>query len=151
MSREVLEKEALVRMETLGLDKYVIEDFNKEKVVHYSERIAVLLPDEDKGDVLNAALLDKLDREMEEAVRMFEEAGNGHKLVYHVILSYTDFGKLFNLFYVDDNDIGNWKEENKQLEHGMSYVYVVNITYPNCSEFGTIGIENIDGAIIRKI
>ncbi|TYV30996.1 hypothetical protein [Listeria monocytogenes] len=151
MSREVLKKEALVRMKILGIYKQVIDDFDKENIVHYSERLLVLLPDKDKDDVLNAAWLNKLDGEMEEVVKMFEEVGNSNKLVYHVIVSYTEFGKLFNLFYVDGNAVGNWREENKQLGHGMSFVYVVNMTYPNCSEFGIIGIESIDGGLIRKI
>ncbi|EAC7083974.1 hypothetical protein AF306_15460 [Listeria monocytogenes] len=151
MSREVLKKEALARMEILKLHKHVIDDFDKENIVHYSERFIVMLPEEDKNDVINAALLNKLDGEMKEVVKMFEEVGNGDKLVYHLIISYTEFGKLFNLFYVDGNAVGNWREENKQLGHGMSFVYVVNMTYPNCSEFGIIGIESIDGGLIRKI
>ncbi|EAD8646805.1 hypothetical protein AF450_14550 [Listeria monocytogenes] len=150
MSRELLKKEALARMEILKLHKNAISAFRKHDKLLYSKIGRICFPHA-PGNILKVAGLYDTTLEMDEAVRIFEEKGDGWRLVYHVVHSSTEFGELFNFLYVEGNYQEEWKEDNRLLEHGMTFSYVVNNTFPDCSEFGTIGVENLSGGLIRKI
>lgn len=87
-------------------------------------------------------------KEMEERsmVRKFEEDSNG--LVYHVIKTQMNFGLMYSFLYVSEH-IEEWEMDMEDLGYNQTLAYVVNTTMPDCSEFGTIGIEPSIGGLKR--
>ena len=86
------------------------------------------------------------DPRYEKAVHDFERKYK--YLVFHAIESDTPLGQMLSLLYVS-NKKKNWEEERLYDDYIASYT--VNLTHPDCSEFGDIvvsGFEN-SGALIR--
>ncbi len=79
-------------------------------------------------------------------IRKFEEESNG--LVYHVIKTQMNFGLMYSFLYVSEY-IEEWKMDMEDLGDNQTLAYVVNTTMPDCSEFGTIGIEPSIGGLKR--
>lgn len=124
-------KEALVRMNKLNLYENVIREFEEEGVINLSE---------------NGGILFWLDEEEEKIVRDFEE--QYESIVYHVIKNNTEFGMLLSLLYVSKYK-EEWEDDNTMLDEGMSMVYVKNLDFEDFSEFGTIGIKQRIGGLVR--
>ncbi len=82
----------------------------------------------------------------EYAISEFEEKHN--VTVYHVIYTNTSFGKLLNYMYVSNNQ-DEWELDIDDIKQGYALVYVNNLSDDNCSEFGSIGIKNVFGGLIR--
>lgn len=76
----------------------------------------------------------------------FEKENNG--LVYHVIKSHTTIGLMYSLLYVSEYE-EEWEMDMEDLGTGHALAYVVNKDMPDCSEFGTIGIEPSIGGLRR--
>ena len=76
----------------------------------------------------------------------FEEEYNA--VVYHVIHSHTNFGELLSLLYVSEHE-EEWEYDREDLEEGIAVAYVENLTYWDCSEMGSIGIEPRNGGLAR--
>lgn len=73
-----------------------------------------------------------------EQIGAFEEKYKA--LVYHIIESRTEFGYLYNMFYVtSEQEV--WKEDKEDLKEGYACVYVYNEDCPDCSEIGTISFK----------
>lgn len=123
--------EAIKRMEALNLHPNVIDDF-KEGVVNCSE--------------YGMGILYWLDEERKALVKQFETEHNA--LVYHCIFDRTGFGDCLSMLYVSDYE-DEWELDNDDLREGYPLAYVYNMTDPLCSEFGSIGIEPINGGIRR--
>ena len=87
-----------------------------------------------------------IDEEDKKRVQEFEEKYNA--VVYSIIESYTEFGKLQTLFYVTNN-VNEWELDIEDLQNGLSFCYVYNLDDPMCSEFGSIGFRNVFGGLIR--
>lgn len=83
---------------------------------------------------------------MEQPIKEFEEESNG--LVYHVIKTQMNFGLMYSFLYVSEY-IEEWKMDMEDLGDNQTLAYVVNTTMPDCSEFGTIGIEPSIGGLKR--
>lgn len=79
-------------------------------------------------------------------IRKFEEKNNG--LVYHVIKTQMNFGLMYSFLYVSEH-IEEWQMDMEDLGDNQTLAYVVNTTMPDCSEFGTIGIEPSIGGLKR--
>lgn len=71
-------------------------------------------------------------------VRCFEEDENA--VVYHVIFSKTEIGYLESYLFVSKYE-KEWEDDFKDIEKNQGLAYVRNINYPDCSEFGYIGVE----------
>ncbi|WP_088271957.1 hypothetical protein [Enterococcus wangshanyuanii] len=69
-------------------------------------------------------------------------------MVYHVIETNTEFGLVNDLLYVSNNT-DQWEMEQEDLSYKTPCVYCVNTTYPDYSEFGSIGIQSSGGGLIR--
>lgn len=69
--------------------------------------------------------------------------------VYMVVRSVTEFGELYDCIYVgrDDED---WVIDAALLEDSVTMSYCINVTIPEFSEFGTIGLGNKDGGMYRN-
>ena len=81
------------------------------------------------------------------AIREFEAKHNA--LVYMVIRSYTEFGKLDSYLFVgDEPEI--WDAEQIDLKHHEALAYVRNTDCPDMSELGYIGFERTIAAGFRR-
>ena len=125
--------EAIRRMKLIKILPNVIEEFEKDNVVNYSEFEGVLYWLSNKP-------------EWEEFVKAFEEKHNA--LVYHAELSYMEFGTCLSLFFVG-NYKEEWERDYNDLKDGYAFVYVWNMDDNFCSEFGTIGFKAVNGGVKR--
>lgn len=69
---------------------------------------------------------------------------------YHVIRNNTNMGVMYSILYVT-KERTEWEMDNDDLKAGCAFAYVYNNTYPDLSEFGTIGVESSVGGILRII
>lgn len=128
-----MKKEAIERMHIIGLLPSIIEEFEKDNILYYSELFGILYWVSNKP-------------EWENHIRELEKKYN--ILVYHAEYSNFEFGRCLTLFIVDNNK-KNWNYERKHLKDGISYCYVWNMDDPWCSEFGSIGFMSLNGGIKR--
>lgn len=130
--KEIKKAEAINRMKTLDIFNETIKQFEKEDLVSCSE------------PPLGANYW--LDEEQQKLVKAFEEENNA--LVYFVVRSYTEFGKMDAFLYVSDYE-EEWEMDNEDIKEGYVLSYVYNFDVPDFSEFGSIGVVNRFGGLIR--
>ena len=130
VSIEIKKEEAIKRMKALGIISQTIQQF-KSGMVSYSEPTGANY---------------WLDDEQKAIVKAFEEEHNA--LVYFVIRSYTNFGKMDSILYVSDYD-EEWEMDNADIKDGYAMAYVHNYDMLDCSEFGSIGIQERIGGLVR--
>ena len=133
MNRAEMKAEAVKRMRLIGIFPQTVKQFEKEDLV--SESVAP------------CGACYWLNDEQMKRVQQFEEKNNA--LVYHVIHGRTNFGELENYLYVSHYP-EEWGADRDLLKHGETIAYVDNLTYPDCSEFGTIGIQTTVAAGLRR-
>ncbi len=135
---EKMKAEALKRLKTLGVMPEVIKAFKKDGVVYYSERANRMFP---------AVLyfLSNEDKYMELKKKFEEKTGD---LVYHAILTHTEFGDCLDFLYVSKHE-EEWEMDNEDLSDGYVLVYSNNLSAPDCSEFGSIAVRSIMGGLER--
>ena len=143
MTRQKQKQEALKRMKLLKLHSNVINEFKKEDVVYYSERQNAIF-DGILYWVSNNPQFKKVIQEFE------EEYG---AMVYHAQLTYFNgFGQCLSLLYVSKNE-QEWEMDLNDLttpdKTKNVCAYVANVSCPEYSEFGYIGIESRNGGISR--
>lgn len=80
-------------------------------------------------------------------IREFEEQSNG--LVYLVVRSYTEMGRMDCYLFVSDYR-EEWELEKEDLKNGAPLCYVYNRDVPYFSEYGCIGIERTPAAGLRR-
>lgn len=140
--REEQRREARARVETLvamGLHESVLADFDEGRV-HYSERTTF-------GELTFGALFwVSGDDAIAEAVRGFEAENDA--LAYHVTHERTDFGELLDVYYVSCHE-DEWGLDRDDLRHGTPFCYVINLSDPDLSEFGRVGIAVSGGGLVR--
>lgn len=124
-------QEALERMRMLKLSDNVIREFEQEGIINMSE---------------NGGFLYWLDSDQQAIVDDFETEHNA--IVYHVIHSYTQFGEMYALLYVSDDE-DEWDYDKDDIKCGCAIAYVKNVTDDWCSEFGSIGIKPQFGGLVR--
>ena len=129
-------------MKVLNIIPQTIREFEKDDVLNFS--------------AFGAGILYWIDDNMAEKVKEFEEQYNC--LVYHVIHSVTEFGELLSFLYVssdreewedDRNDLNYMVEDYKGIKFLNPYAYVYNMSEPDFSEFGRIGIIPMNGGVKR--
>ena len=126
--------EAINRMKLIKLMPEIIEQFEQDNVVHYSEAMGILYWLSNKP-------------EWEEHIKKLEKKWN--ILVYHAELSYLEFGTCLSLFYVSQYK-EEWAKDRKDLQQGYSCCYVWNMDDDEmCSEFGSIGFRPMNGGVKR--
>lgn len=131
ISIEKKKQEAINRMKALGIFSETIKQF-KGGQVSYSE------------PPLGANYW--LDEDQEKIVKDFEEEHNA--LVYFVIRSYTEFGKLDALLYVSDYE-EEWEMDMEDIYDEYALAYVYNYDDPYCSEIGSIAVRGRFGGLVR--
>lgn len=133
VTRENKKKEALKRMELLGLFKPCIKAFNRHDEVQLSEPTGGLYEFSD-NEKLNAK------------IKEFEEDYNA--LVYHVIHSYTEFGELYSFLFVSDYE-EEWEMDIADIKGGYAIAYVWNRSDDWMSEMGGIAVRELFGGLVR--
>lgn len=128
--------EAVNRMESLRLKEDVIDDFKNGEIWQST----------------NGGELYRLSQEQDLRILQFEEKYNCS--VYHVIhddyvMTDGTHMEMENYLYVSDS-LSEWKEDREILKEGLTYSYVNNLTYPEFSELGEIGVAPRDGGLIRN-
>ena len=135
VSRAEKKIEAVARMKLLGIFPETIKQFEQEDLVSFS--IAPFgayywVGDEDKN-----------------RIKEFEEKHNA--LVYTVIRSYTNIGKLDSYLFVSDYKDEEWEMDRNDIKHNQVLAYVYNYDDPIFSEFGSIGIKLAPAAGLIRI
>ena len=131
VSREAMIAEALDRMKLLDLHPNPIQEFKEEGKLNLSEQFGALF---------------WLNDEQERLVRDWEKkTGN---LAYHAIHTMTEYGELLSLLYVSGYT-EEWAQDRGNIRAEEALAYVMNLTYPDCSEYGYIGIRPMFGGVIQ--
>lgn len=131
-TKEQMKQEALARMKLLDLQYNVVRDFEAKEEIYYSLGTLGLLYLAFGGVV--------------EVVQKFENQ-TGY-LVYHVIDNDTNLGHMLTLLYVS-TEMDEWSADKRDLQGGYPLAYVENMTYPDCSEFGSVGVRPANGGVVR--
>lgn len=152
MRKETKKKEALRRLELLekhGLMPDVRKSFENDNKLFYSERLYYL--EKLESDEAFGALywIDDIPEVVKEKINYVEKQGC---VVYHITHEYTNFGELWDLLVITDEDadkvIGETMRQNFD-EYGIQFAYVINLSIPEYSEYGSIGIKVSGGGLIR--
>ena len=69
-------------------------------------------------------------------------------LVYYAIKTHTDIGTMLALLYVSDN-VEEWASDMLDIQAKTPMAYVINYDAEWCSEFGSIGVANVCGQLVR--
>lgn len=123
VSFETKKSEAIARMKLWGIHTPIIRQFVEDGQVSES------------APPLGACYW--LNDEQSARVKAFE--GLHQALVYHVIHSYTNIGELESYLYVSDYE-EEWEMDRSDIKDGQQLAYVHNLSMPDCSEFGSIGV-----------
>lgn len=140
--RKRAKNEAISRLQELTV-KYKLNpnilSYFKDDKVYYSYLTG--------GGILGSIDTISYDSRYEKAVRDFESEHKGC-VVYHAIESKTACGDMLSLLFVGDRP-EEWEFE--RLSGNTIFAYVVNFTYPQLSEYGSIIVSRYgnSGALIR--
>lgn len=129
--KEAMKKESVNRLSKLNVMRCVVDDFNKGQL-YYTESAT--------------GALYYINNEMKKFVQEIEERYKG--MVYHIILSRTEFGELLSMLWTTKYE-EEWETEKENLEEGYVFAYVKNVTDDWCSEFGDIVVQERLGGLCR--
>lgn len=128
---EKVKQEAIKRMKRLGIHSETIKAF------------------EEKGEIklsLNGKI-ENLPSRYRRPIKKWEK--DTRSVVYHAVFSNTVFGKMLALLYVREEYEDEWEIDLQEIADGYPTVCVLNLTNPMLSEYGTIGIEEVNGGLVR--
>lgn len=131
-TKEQMKQEAMARMKLLKLHPIVVKEFEEEDKLKCSEGIL--------------GILYWATDEIGEVVQKFENQ-TGY-LVYHVIDNNTEIGRMLTLLYIS-TEMEEWFADKRDIRGGCPLAYVENLTYPDCSEFGSVGVKSLNGGLVR--
>lgn len=134
MTREEKKTEALGRMMSLGIFPETVKQFEQDDYISISEPPFGAFFWAEGEDL--------------KRIHDFEETHNA--LVYLVIRSYTNIGKLDTYLYVSDYADEEWARDREDLKNGETLAYVYNHDAPDCSEFGYIGFKRTIAAGLMR-
>lgn len=127
-----MKNEAIERMKLLGIHENAIREFEEESKLNQSEHLGALYWVEDE--------------EVLQAVKEIESRRG--ILIYHIIFTPTEVGDLYSFLYAS-SCTEEWELERGDLRDCSPLAYVYNLSTPYFSEFGSIGIQPINGGIVR--
>ena len=139
---EEMKEEAVRRMKVMGILDQTIDQF-KAGLKSYSERTPL-------GGILY--WIDN-NPEWAEMVAKFER--DNDVLVYHatheVMSFYGDRMEFLSCLYVGKNK-SEWEYEFCKDGENEFYIggYCFNLTYPDCTEFGSSAFRNVSGGLVRQ-
>ena len=152
MEKNRMKEIAIKNLKTLGVYAPAIEAFKAdEKNVWCSERTPLAIAG--VGKKVMGTLYDiyqsggyTYQSECDAAIRQVREDGY---LPYHVIQTNMEFGNTFAVLYVSEEADGV-EHADKDDKYGfIIYAYVYNADAPELSEYGSIGVTESGGGLIR--
>lgn len=133
ISREEKKTEAIARMKALGIFPDTIKQFKDDDYISISEPPV---------GAFYWAEGDDLQR-----IKDFEKQHDA--LVYAVVRTYSNIGKMDSYLYVSDYR-DEWGQDNEDIKNMAPLAYVYNHDMPDCSEFGCVGLEkSIAAGLLR--
>lgn len=132
ISKQVMKKEAVARMESLKIHSNVVIIFAENDILNLSFN----------------GFLHYLSDEQKERVEKFEKEHNS--LVYHVIQNFTSLGEMLTFLYVSPYP-EEWAQDRRDIKAGYPIAYVVNVDDDCLSEFGSVHVQPCDGGVIRTV
>lgn len=137
ITREKKKAEAVARMRQIGIFPETIAQFEQDGYISQS------LPP------VGACFW--IEGEQLQRVKEFEEEYNA--VVYFVIHAVYDFSgeavEMESYLYVSDYE-EEWSDDREDLANGQTLAYVQNLSWPECSEFGSIGIALTPAAGLKR-
>lgn len=133
MERQKKIDETIKRMKELKIFDDTIESFKKGKVSQSIQGFMYWVDENTENDLAKK-------------IADFETENNA--IVYYVIATNTNFGMLYNLLFVGDNE-EEWEYEHEDIKDNYVFSYVINIDEPMFSEFGTIVVSQQYGGLVR--
>ena len=129
MNSSAILDEIKERMRILGIEHYnVLSLMNSNRI----------------GDKLDYSDVNKLTNDICD----FEQKNNC--IVYTVIYNeYEEIGNHLTLLYVSYGNKDEWQAEKEALKAMEPIAYVMNLTYPELSEYGTVVLRSHDGVLER--
>lgn len=98
--------------------------------------------------VFGNGLDDSMIPELSDAIRNFEYKNDC--IVYAAIYSeFEEIGNHLTLLYVSYDNQDEWQAEKEALKAMEPITYVMNLTYPELSEFGAAVLRSHDGVLER--
>lgn len=139
------EKEALRRLEVLkskGLMPEVVKNYKEEKQIYFSEFNGF------------CGALFYMDYAPDRVLQKIEELKQDGCVVYHATHEMLSFGECWDLFCITDedvadNDIGKGMRDDFD-NYGIQFAYVINMSIPEFSEYGSIQVRTLGGGMIRE-
>ncbi len=123
-SREEKKIEAIARMKQLKIFPETIKQFEKDDYVSISEPPVGAFYWAEGEDL--------------KRIKEFEEQYNA--VVYVVVRTFSNLGKMDSYLYVSDCEEA-WERDRSDLDNMAPLAWVYNHDMPDYSEFGCIGIE----------
>lgn len=124
-----------------AIDRMKIMHIMPEAINLFARQNKILVSENPHGFMYEA------NEELSKIITDFE--AENHAIVYHANLTHTkEMGDLLSLFYVSNN-LEEWDMDRDDLKENYAFVYCVNLTYPQFSEFGSIAYRPINGGIKR--
>lgn len=142
--RNKQKQEAIERLKILQeefmVHKNVLKEFKQNETIYYSENL---------GGAFSGILYWLHNKE--EFVKKVKEIEKTRNLyIYHCILNhYRDIGDVLTMLYVSEDE-SFWEYEREELKEGYAGAYVWNISFEPYSEFGNIGIDGVNGGLVRR-
>ncbi len=143
MSREAMKDEALERMELLGLPPYAKAAFKVDDYLTLS----------DVTDKVCQSRVDGVPEEIKKLIRAHEEKFGA--LIFHVIhtIGLYEETETYDCLSVSPYE-SDWDYERDLMEDRgdmWSMSYSINVNVPDCSDSGSIKIENHSGVFKRVV
>lgn len=96
------------------------------------------------GDKMDYSIVQELTND----IRNFEY--ENRYIVYAVIYNeFKEIGNHLTLLYVSYEHQDEWEAEKEDLKSMEPIAYVMNLTYPELSEYGTVVLRSHDGVLER--
>lgn len=127
-------QEAISRMEYLELHPDAIASFKDEN------KVPLALGSDTE---LYGVSRNNVDR-----IADFEKQNNA--LVYYVMFTPTSIGDMESYLFVSDYQ-EEWESDWDDIHEGYALSWVNNLTYPECSEFGTISFVKTKAGTLRRV
>ena len=142
------EKEALRRLEILkskGMLNDVVKEYKENYKICFSDYCSVL--------TVAFPILCYIDYMPEQVRNKIEELTKDGDVVYHATHEKFEFGECWDLFVITDEDVANdefGEGMRKDFDnYGIQFAYVMNVSVPEFSEFGSIQVQPRAGGIER--
>lgn len=139
VKRKFLAKDRLEKLTKKGLMPCVYKDFTESGLLYYSDRSPL------GGMLYWANDLGSLPEKVERQIKELEEKYSA--TVYHITHEHLAFGECYDLWCITDEDLDYGEEEFDN--DNITFAYVMNMTDPDFSEFGSIRFELQGGGAVR--